>query len=447
MFLKTFKQGGIFPKTNKFASAVATQKLPLPSLVKIPLSNHIGAPSIPLVQINEYVKVGQLIAKADGFISANVHSSVSGKVLKIDSVISNAGIEQRAIYIEVIGDEWESTIDQSRDLIKECTFTSEEIKSKITEAGIVGLGGATFPTHVKLNIPETKKATTLIINGVECEPYLTCDHRLMLEHGEEILVGVSILMNAISVEKAIIGIEINKSDAIKHLKNLSKSYKGIQIIGLKMKYPQGGEKQLIEALTNKKVPSGGLPIDIGCVVQNVATSYAVYEAVQKNKPLVERILTITGKSVQSHGNFWARIGVPLTHIVEHTGGVPSDTGKIIIGGPMMGKALNTLESVVYKGTSSLLYIPTIESVLKTSSNCIKCSKCIVDCPMGLEPYLLMSQCENSNWDDMEQNRVLDCIDCGCCDYVCPSNRPLLFHIKRGKEEVVKNIKQRNTQKK
>jgi electron transport complex protein RnfC len=442
MFLKTFRLGGIHPKSNKFASASTTKVLALPDLVKIPLVSHIGAPSMPIVNPGDKVKVGQLIGQANGHVSANVHSSVSGTVLKIDSILDVSGKEQSAVFIQVEGDEWDEKIDCTPDVIVACDLEIPHILNKIMNAGIVGLGGATFPTHVKLMVPSGKKAEVLLINGIECEPYLTCDHRLMLERGEQILVGISIVMKVIGVSRAIIGVEINKKDAIENLRGLVKSFKGIEIVPLKNKYPQGGEKQLIEALTDKQVPCGGLPIDVGCVVQNVATAHAVYEAVQKNKPLIERIITVTGKSVKSHGNYWVRIGVPFTFLVEQTGGVPHDTGKIVIGGPMMGRALTSLESVASKGTAGLLYVQNEETIQKQEQNCIRCSKCITDCPMGLEPFLLKSQADLMFWMEMEESRVMDCIECGCCDYSCPSNKPLLAAIRKGKQEVGALIRQR-----
>ncbi len=443
MLFKTFRLGGIHPESNKLASSFGTQVLPLPELVKIPMVSHIGAPSLPIVQPGDRVKVGQLVGQANGHVSANVHSSVSGTVLKIDTVVDTLGKEQTAVFIKVEGDEWDEKIDRTPDVISTCDLEIPHILNKIMNAGIVGMGGATFPTHVKLMLPQGKKAEVLLINGIECEPYLTCDHRLMLERGEQILVGVSILMKALGVNRAIIGIEKNKKDAIINLKKHLKAFNGIEITTLKNKYPQGGEKQLIEALTNKQVPHGGLPIDVGCVVQNIATVHAIYEAVQKNKPLIERIVTVTGKSVKSHGNYWVRIGVPLSFVAEQTGGVPEDTGKIIVGGPMMGRALSSLDSVASKGTAGLLYIQNEKARAKEEGNCIRCTQCITDCPMGLEPYLLKSQVDMSLWTEMEESRVMDCIECGCCDYCCPSNKTLLSAIKQGKQEVGKIIRDRN----
>ncbi len=290
--LKTFAKGGVHPAEQKISAGQAIERLPVPKTVSIPVSQHLGAPAVPAVQKNDPVKTGQVIATSAGFVSTNIHSSVSGKVLKLEEVMDTSGYRRLSVTIEVDGDEWMPGIDTSPDLKKDFSLSGEEIIQKVLEAGIVGLGGATFPSHVKLKIPTGKKADVLIINGVECEPWLTSDHRLMLEKGEELLVGIRLLMKALGVEKALIGIENNKPDAIDHLRQLSLGSEGISVVPLKVKYPQGGEKQLIKALLNREVPSGGLPIDVGTVVHNVGTAFAVYEAVQKNKPLIERVVTL-----------------------------------------------------------------------------------------------------------------------------------------------------------
>ena len=440
--LKTFSRGGIHPPENKLSAVQTIEQIALPKMVTIPISQHIGAPSTPVVKKNDLVKVGQIIAKSSGFVSANIHSSVSGKVVKIDSVMDSSGYKKQSIIIQVDGDEWDESINRNPELIKEITISSEEIIKKVGEAGIVGLGGATFPAQVKLSIPKGMTANILIINGVECEPYLTADHRLMLEKGEELLVGTKILMKALNVTEAIIGIENNKEDAIKHLSNLSKAYEGIKIQPLKVQYPQGGEKQLINAVINREVPSGGLPIAVGAVVHNVGTAYAVYEAIQKNKPLFERVVTVTGKSVKKPSNYLARIGTPLTDLIDASGGLPEDTGKVISGGPMMGKALNTIDIPMTKGTSGVLIIPKGESRRGIVQDCIRCAKCVSVCPMGLEPYLLMTVSEQQNYERAEKEQTMDCIECGSCSYTCPSNRPLLDYIRLGKSEVGKIMRSR-----
>lgn len=441
--LKTFRIGGIHPEENKFSAGQKIQQATLPKRVAIPLAHYIGSPSEAIVKRGDLVKVGQLIGTAKGFISANVHSSVSGKVAKVDVQLDATGYRRLSVFIDVEGDEWLETIDTTPDIVHECTLSKEEIINRIKEAGIVGLGGATFPAHVKLMPPPGKKAEVLIINAVECEPYLTCDHQLMLEKGEEILVGVSILMKALGVEKAIIGVENNKKDAIQHLNKLAQSFKGIMIQALKVQYPQGGEKQLIDAVIRRQVPSGKIPVEVGAVVFNVGTTFAVYEAVQKNKPMVERVMTITGKDAPHPSNYRVRLGTMLSHVVDLAGGIPENTGKIVGGGPMMGRSLMNLEVPMAKGSAGVLFMRDEEAVRKPVLNCIRCAQCVSVCPMGLEPYLLMAQCERNLNDDMEANRVMDCIECGSCNFTCPSNRPLLDYIRFGKSTVGNIIRSRN----
>ncbi len=440
--LKTFKKGGVHPHENKLSADKQVQMLPPPLKVYIPLGQSLGAPARPLVDKGAEVKTGQLIAKGESFISANVHSSVSGKVVKIDDITDTSGYRRKAVFIETAGDDWIDTIDRSQTIVRECKLSQQEIIRKINEMGIVGLGGATFPSHVKLSVPEGKKAQTLIINGVECEPYLTADHRLMLERGEEIMVGITILMKALGVNKAVIGIENNKPDAIAHMQKLAADFKGIDIVALKVKYPQGAEKQLIKAVTGREVPSQKLPIEVGCVVNNVGTAFAVYEAVQKNKPLFERVVTVTGKNVASPSNFLVRIGTPVADLIEKAGGVPENTGKIISGGPMMGKALNSTEIPVVKGTSGILLFPESDSKRVKVQPCIRCAKCVSACPMGLEPYLLEREVNAALWDEAETDRVMDCMECGSCQFTCPSGRPLLDYLRLGKNKVGQIIRSR-----
>jgi electron transport complex protein RnfC len=434
--MKTFRIGGVHPHDNKIYSAhQPIRECPLPDKAIIPLVQHIGAPAQAVVEKGQKVKVGELIAKAGGFVSANIHSPVSGTVTKIDVTSDAWGMKMPAIFIDVEGDEWLESIDRSTDVIRECSLEPKEIINCIQEAGIVGLGGACFPTHVKLMPPPGKKAEVLIVNGVECEPYLTCDHQLMLEHGEEIMTGIQILMRALGIQKAVIGIEKNKPDAIARMKELASRTLGVEVQPLRLKYPQGGEKQLIDACIRRQVPSGALPIEVGAVVDNVATIYAVYEAVQKHKPLISRVMTVTGKSVEKPGNYSVRFGTPLTQVVAEAGGVPEDTGKIIGGGPMMGRAMNNIDMPANKRVSGLLFLPEAESRRTEPENCIRCGKCVDACPMGLEPYLLSKQAEKKMWDEMEQHDVMDCIDCGCCLFTCPSHRPLLDYIRMGKATV------------
>lgn len=441
--MKTFKIGGVHPPENKLSTDRPIEVLAIPAQVIIPLSQSLGAPSVPVVNKGDAVKVGQLIAKGEAFISSNIHSSVSGKVLKIDEAMDQSGYRRQAIFITVEGDEWMEAIDRSAELKKEITLSKEEIVSKVKELGIVGLGGATFPSHVKLMVPTGKKAEVLVLNGVECEPYLTADHRLMLEKGEELMIGIKILMKGLDVKRAIIGIENNKLDAIGHLKNIAKDFDGIEVEALKVQYPQGGEKQLIDAVLRRQVPSGKLPIEVGAVVHNVGTAFAVYEAVQKNKPLFERVVTVTGKNVKNPGNFMVRVGTSINELIEKAGGLPEDTGKIVSGGPMMGKALNSVDVPVVKGTSGVLLFKEKEARRVDPTNCIRCGKCITVCPMGLEPVLLAQYAELEMWENVEVERALDCIECGSCQYTCPAGRPLLDYIRLGKFRVGQIIRNRS----
>jgi len=435
--LKTFPAGGVHPPENKITAGNPIQVLPLTQSVAIPVSQHIGAPSNVIVNKGDTVKTGQVIAESKGFVSAFIHSSVSGKVNKIDSIIDASGYKQNAVFIDVEGDEWVETIDRSGEIVTEVTLTSEEIIKKCLQSGIVGLGGATFPSHVKLTVPAGKKCDVLIINGVECEPFLTSDHRLMLERGEEVLIGTSILMKALNVSRAMVGIENNKKDALEHLTKLATAFKGISVHPLKVKYPQGAEKQLIRALIKREVPSGRLPLDVNAVVHNVGTAFAVYEAVQKNKPLFERVVTITGKSLPKPGNYIVRTGTPVIKLIEAAGGLPEDTGKVVSGGPMMGKALANTDVPVVKGTSGLVVFPQSESERHAPEPCIRCAKCVSACPLGLEPYLLMVLAQKGMFEKAEKERITDCMECGSCSFTCPASRPLLDYIRLGKSTVIR----------
>jgi electron transport complex protein RnfC len=440
--LKTFPVGGVHPPENKLTAGIAIQHLPLPKSVAIPVSQHIGEPAVVVVNKGDRVKTGQVIGQSKGFVSSNIHSSVSGTVNKIDTVIDPTGFRQTTVFIDTEGDEWIETIDRSNETPVEVILSPEEIVKKCLESGIVGLGGATFPSHVKLTVPAGKRCDTLIINGAECEPYLTSDHRLMLEKGREILIGTTILMKALKVSKAIIGIENNKTDAIGHLTRLSSEFQGVTVYPLKVKYPQGAEKQLIKALINREVPSGRLPLDVNTIVHNVGTAFAVYEAVQKNKPLFERVVTITGKSLSKPGNYFVRTGTPVRSLIEAAGGLPEDTGKVVSGGPMMGKALPNIEVPVVKGTSGIVLIPRSESERMEIQPCIRCAKCVSACALNLEPYLLMTLSEKGEFERAERERITDCMECGSCSYTCPAGRPLLDYIRLGKSTVIKMARKR-----
>lgn len=438
--MKTFSLGGIHPHDNKISKDATVEVANLPKIAVIYMGQHIGAPSTALVAKGDTVKVGDIIGQANGFVSANIHSSVSGTVAGVDNVIDGAGMRKMAITINVEGDTWNETIDRSDDIVDKCDLEPKDIIAKVAQAGIVGLGGATFPCHVKLNVPTGKKAQALVINGVECEPYLTADHRLMLEKSQQIIIGCKILMKAVGVDKCYIGIENNKPDAIEALRRYADA--GVEIVPLKMQYPQGGEKQLIDAVMGKKVPSGALPIEVGAVVQNVATVYAVYEAVQKRKPLFERVVTVTGKQLSNPKNLLVRVGTPIEELIAFCGGEPEDTAKVVNGGPMMGRAMSNVASATTKGTSGVLLFGAKEGIREKASECISCAKCVSVCPMGLEPYLLSKISKAKLFDRLEKEKITDCIECGCCQYTCPAYLPLLDYIRLGKAETIKLIRNR-----
>jgi electron transport complex protein RnfC len=435
--LKTFRKGGIHPEENKITSGKPITDLPIPPVVIMPVLQHIGTPATVLVKKGERVKTGQMIASGEGFISANIHSSVTGTVTRIDKFTDASGYKRMAVEIESTVDEWIEETDLTQDLVTEMSISIPEITVRIWDMGVVGMGGATFPTHVKMAFPKGKKVECLIINGAECEPYITADHRLMLEKGEEILIGIRIIMNALGTDKAVVGVENNKADAIENLRKLSGRYPGINIQGLKVKYPQGSEKHLVKSITGREVPSGGLPVDVGTVIFNIGTMFAVYEAVQKNKPLISRIVTVSGKSLKNPSNFRVRIGTPVSELIKAAGGLPENADKIIAGGPMMGKSLNTLEVPVTKGMSGLLVLDEFESKRKPVQNCIRCSRCVSVCPMGIEPYLIMAMVEKEKCEFLDDCHINDCMECGSCSYICPANRPLLDYIRLGKVRLKK----------
>lgn len=443
--MKTFPVGGVHPSDNKqWSNAKAIEVLELPDVVNIPLGQHIGAPATAKVAKGDKVLTGQLIAEATGFMSANIHSPISGTVTAVDMQPNGQGLRQMMITIKREGDEWMPEIDRSKDIKRECELDSQAIISKIKDAGIVGMGGATFPTHVKLSIPNGCKAEYLIINGVECEPYLTSDHRNMLERGEELLIGVEILKKALNVEHAVVGVENNKPDAIENLNKIIANGKfDIKVEPLKVQYPQGGEKQLIAAVTGREVPPPpGLPIHVGAVVCNASTALAVYEAVQKNKPLIERVVTITGKDLQSPRNLLTRMGTSISKLIEMAGGLPEGDVKVVNGGPMMGRAMVNLDSAVTKGCSGVTVYAGVDAHRVSPSPCIKCAKCVAACPMSLEPYLISKLAKKQMWERLEQENIVDCIECGCCQFTCPAGLPLLDYVRYGKQTVMGIIRSR-----
>lgn len=450
MKIRTFRIGGIHPEENKLTHEVATQVAPLPKQAVFPLSQHIGAPAKPVVAKGDVVKVGTLLAEAGGFVSAPIYSSVSGKVAKIDSAVDASGYRRPAIIVSVEGDEWEESIDRSDKLVRvedRPELTPESIVESIKKAGVTGMGGAGFPTFIKLCPPPGATAECVIINAVECEPYITSDYRLMMEHADEIIVGLQLLMKAAKVDKGYIGIETNKPAAIELLTQKTASDSRIEVVPLKQRYPQGGEKQLVDAVIRRQVPAPpAIPVNVGAIVQNVGTAFAVYQAVMKNKPLFERYTTVTGKKLSKPGNYLVRMGTPMRDLIEICGGMPDDDNKLLAGGPMMGRALTSDEVPVCKGTNSITILSGSDARRKPADPCIRCGKCVNVCPMGLEPYLLATLSAKKMWERAEAEDVVSCIECGSCQFTCPSHRPILDNIRNGKSTVMGIIRARNAKK-
>lgn len=450
MKLRTFRIGGVHPEENKLSAESATQVAALPKQAIFPLSQHIGAPAKPVVKKGDKVKVGTMIAEAGGFVSAPIFSSVSGTVFKVDTAIDATGYRKPVIIVKVEGDEWEEAIDRSDKLETieaHPELTPEEIVNRIKAGGICGMGGACFPTFIKLCPPPTAKAECVIINAVECEPYITADYRLMMEHADEILVGLKLLMKASKVTKGYVGIEDNKPAAIKLFEEKTAGEVDIEIVPLAKKYPQGGEKQLVDAVIRRQVPAPpAIPVNVGAIVQNVGTAYAVYEAVMKNKPLFERYTTVTGKKLAKPSNFLVRMGTPMSDLIDACGGMPEGDNKVLAGGPMMGKALTSTEVPICKGTNSVTILTDDDARRKTPDPCIRCAKCVSACPMGLEPYLLATASSYHNWERVEAEDITSCIECGSCQFTCPAHRPLLDNIRLGKSTVMGIIRARNAKK-
>lgn len=450
MKIRTFRIGGIHPEENKLSNDSATITAPLPKQVIIPMGQHIGAPAKPIVKRGDKVKVGTMIAEAGGFVSANIFSSVSGTVAKVDNAIDASGYMRPAVIINVEGDEWEESIDRSDKLERleeHPELTPEEIVNRVKYAGVVGMGGACFPTHVKLCPPPGTKAECVIINGVECEPYITSDYRLMMEKSNELIEGVKILMTAAKVDKAYIGIENNKPAAIELLTKRLENNSKIEVVPLAKKYPQGGEKQLIDAVIRRQVPAPpAIPINVGAIVQNAGTAVAVYDAVMKRKPLFERYTTVTGKKLAHPGNFLVRMGTTFGELIELCGGLPEGDNKVLAGGPMMGKAVNSLDVPVGKGQNSITILTADDAHRKAPQPCIRCAKCVSACPMGLEPFLLATGSAMKKWDMMEKEMITSCIECGSCQFTCPAHRPMLDNIRYGKQTVMGIIRGRAAKK-
>ena len=435
---KTFQIGGIHLDKHKISALSPIIDAGVPELVYIPVRQHIGAPAVLQKTKGDKVKIGTLLAAADGVVSADVHSSVAGEIVKIEEMPGSSGYQELTVVIKTAPDEFETGIDTGSDIVKEITASREEIISAIRKAGIVGMGGAGYPTPIKTELPENKKADCLIVNAIECEPYLTADGALMLEKAEQIIIGAKIINKALGIQNAVIAIDENKPQAIEKLTKISKSYIGVNVRVCKSKYPQGGERQLINAITGREVPSGRLPIDAGCIVQNVATAFAVYEAVMKHKPLYERILTVSGNTaLTTPGNYRVRVGTPAEYILDLAQTRKEEIGKLLFGGPMMGTAVPNLQTPITKLTSGLLVLSAAEALKPDESCCIRCGKCAEVCPVGLLPFNIASDLRRNDTSRLRELHVMDCIECGSCAYTCPAKVPLLDYCKLGKYEFKK----------
>ncbi|MBL7092882.1 electron transport complex subunit RsxC [candidate division KSB1 bacterium] len=439
----TFKGGVHPPEFKEFAEKKSIEILPLPESVVIPVQQHIGAPAEPVVEVGDEVKVGDVVCEAKGFVSVPSHASVSGKVIKIEKRPHPVGGKVLSIVIESDGeDQKSSSITPNENYFD---LDIEEMKKNISAAGLAGMGGAAFPSHVKLSPPADKKIDTFILNGAECEPYLTADHRLMLEHPKEIIEGVQLVMKILGCKNGYIAIEKNKPDAISLMKkSVQETGANLKVVGLNVKYPQGAEKQLIKAITNREIPAGGLPMDVACLVHNVGTALGIYEAVSTNKPLYERVVTVTGKGIKEQKNVLARIGTPFQNLIDFCGGLTENAVKIVNGGPMMGIAQFSLEVPVTKGTSGILALTEKETQARTPGPCISCCHCVDVCPMKLMPNDLAKFIEYERYDEAHKLGVLDCIECGSCSFICPSKIRHVHLFKYGKLEVSKMLKAQNS---
>ena len=427
----TFK-GGIHPPYNKeLASGKPIEICPLPDRVIIPLHQHVGAPAKTLVEKGQEVKAGQLIGESDAFCFSPVHCTVNGTVKSVGPKLHTCGLQVESVVIDV--DKEDSSVQKLAPLGDHPK--PEQIVERVKETGLVGLGGAAFPTHIKINPPEGKTVETVLVNGCECEPYITCDHRQMLEQSDELIQGLQFIISAASAKEGFIAIETNKMDAIDKLREKTSALNNIHVVSVKTKYPQGAEKQLIHAILKKQVPSGGLPIDVGCLVQNVGTTIAVQKSVKEGQPLIERVITISGEGIKTPKNLLTRLGTPINHLIEVAGGLDGEHNKIIAGGPMTGITQTSLDAPAIKGTSAITVLK-MDGVKKVKSEpCIKCARCVEACPVGLLPLRLKAFAEKELFVDIEELYPNDCIECGCCSYVCPAKLPLLHWIRYSKQKL------------
>jgi electron transport complex protein RnfC len=434
----TFPKGGVHPRESKeLTEHLAIESFPLPEEVEILLNQHFGAPCTPLVKKKDQVSEGDLIGEVEAGLGANIHASVTGTVQSIGTSPHPVAVSAPSILIKTDLDAPPKTYAP----VDWKTLSREELLGKVKRAGIVGIGGAGFPTHVKLAPPPEAKVDTLVLNGAECEPYLTTDHRLMLEHPRDILEGAKIILTILGIQNCHIGIEENKMDAIEALTRAAESASSngfrIHVDPLKVKYPQGSEKQLIQSITDRCVPGFGLPFDVGVIVQNVATARAIYEAVAFDKPLYEKVITISGKGIARPANLLVRIGTRLSDIVAYLGGTKADLAKVVMGGPMMGFAIPTLDVPVTKTTSGVLFLTEDEIDTRPHSQCIRCGWCLDACPMGLSPKDIGIYVEAGRAEETAQFGLFECFECGCCSYVCPAKRPLVQFVRLGKMKAKK----------
>ncbi len=441
MFAKSFK-GGVHPDDQKLHTRnIKIKNLPVPERIVLPVSQHIGAPNNLTVKKGDYVKMGQCIAETDAFVSARVHSPVSGEIADISYAISAAGVKVPAVIIKNDG------LDTLSEDIQPCpnvdSLSADDIKNAVRQAGIVGMGGASFPTHVKLSPSPDKKVDCCIVNGAECEPYLTSDYRVLIETPEKVIFGLKMIMKALGVNKGYIAIEDNKKDAYQVISSCIGDGEGIQAVLMRTKYPQGSEKHLIKAVTGRTVPSGGLPMDVGVVVNNVDTCVAVGNAVQTGMPLISRIVTVSGKAFAYAGNYRVRIGTPIKYIIDEVGGFSQDPAMLVVGGPMMGMAVYSDEVPIMKNNGALLALTEEEVSLLKPGPCLRCGKCVSACPMHLQPLYLASAAEKSDYERLKKLSVLDCIECGSCSFTCPAKRQLIQNIRIGKQKVIAEMKRGN----
>ncbi len=433
---KSFR-GGIHPAEEKhYTENSPLEVMPSPERVIIPLRQHLGAPARAMVKVGDHVKAGQCIAKGPGFVTTAMHASISGEVVAVEPRNHPVFRSCESIEIKSDGkDEWEYGEKHDRQALDE--IPPDEIKKIVTESGIVGLGGAAFPTHVKLSPPPEKNVKMYILNGAECEPYLTADDRVMRERAADVILGLRLMMRAIGVDRAIVGIEANKPAALKALSTEAAKHPGITVKRLPTKYPQGAEKQLIRVLTRREIPRGGLPMDVGVGINNVGTALATAEAVFDGKPLVQRALTVTGSAITERKNLIVRMGTSFREVIACCGGFSEEPVKILMGGPMMGIAQHTTDVPVVKGTSGILALAKKDVSVVESQTCIRCGSCVNACPMFLLPSALGILCECHKFEEARDLGLLDCVECGCCTYVCPAGRPMVHMFKFGKLELQK----------